>query len=693
MKALGCLFAEAQGLNPVQELGQIVSLEDNESVASFLSSDGSLDFRSEPVDTIGETYEWLLKQNPSFSSDGSLELSQKTTKVRKHSGSYYTPQPLVSALLDRSLDPLLRETDDPLSLRILDPSVGTGRFLLAIARRISAFSGIEISKVIASCLYGADTNPTAVDVCISSLCFESGDMSLAAVLSKRIVVGNLLLGTSADQVEKGIPDEAFQALDGDDPKVCRQLRLRNAKLREKLSINAGDLKTGCLDTWCSAFVQRKSKRSILSDALTQSKVNQSVQKLTQAYQFLHPELTFQDVMSSESGVQGSCRQGASAPSYQRYDCEDSTTGFDLVIGNPPYVPLYSRKSAREDKQLARSANLASYLNRDIEGVPALSGRTNTFLLFLSLGARLIKKGGTVAYVLPDSFATNESYEKTRRVLIENGWLRSFMTYTKASFGDTAVRTSLLVWLKGKSGPTSIAEAVTTNEPERARLFEKEELLKRQGATLKLKAARGVPEGWLRLCDIADIKDGINPGSQKTRKRIVAPYEGTKQEPWKPTIVGNDIQPARLNEPSIYVKYDLAAITQQDRRAGTSLRDQRIFETERIVYRQTASRPIACICPAGIYTLNSVHNVLLRQPDNELLEAICSYLNTDFCARIYADMTGETRNIFPQVHASSMRQLPVPQDLLNEESAIRHAVEISIEKLNDLLEHLFQNLDR
>jgi hypothetical protein len=57
------------------------------------------------------------------------------------------------------------------------------------------------------------------------------------------------------------------------------------------------------------------------------------------------------------------------------------------------------------------------------------------------------------------------------------------------------------------------------------------------------------------------------------------------------------------------------------------------------------------------------------------------------------MTGETRNLFPQVHASAMRQLPIPQQLMNRNSAMGQAARISVEKLNDLLEHLFQNPNR
>jgi hypothetical protein len=61
-------------------------------------------------------------------------------------------------------------------------------------------------------------------------------------------------------------------------------------------------------------------------------------------------------------------------------------------------------------------------------------------------------------------------------------------------------------------------------------------------------------------------------------------------------------------------------------------------------------------------LNSVHNLHLKEASGELLRALCGWLNSDVCARIYRELSGETRREFPQVHIATMRLLPVPHAL-------------------------------
>ena len=59
---------------------------------------------------------------------------------RKATGSFYTPRPLTEALVRRTLAPLVRDASPEaiLSLRIVDPAMGSGAFLVAACRYLAS---------------------------------------------------------------------------------------------------------------------------------------------------------------------------------------------------------------------------------------------------------------------------------------------------------------------------------------------------------------------------------------------------------------------------------------------------------------------------------------------------------------------------------------------------------------------------
>jgi methylase of polypeptide subunit release factors len=105
--------------------------------------------------------------------------------VRRRSGIYYTPAPIVESILAATLDPLLAEAaraPDPLAalqaLRVLDPACGAGYFLVAAAERIAAAlaaadpAGRPVAGWLgaaAGCVYGVDSDPAALDLARYSL--------------------------------------------------------------------------------------------------------------------------------------------------------------------------------------------------------------------------------------------------------------------------------------------------------------------------------------------------------------------------------------------------------------------------------------------------------------------------------------------------------------------------------------------
>lgn len=371
----------------------------------------SIDYRNLGAEELGSVYESLLELHPELDVDAkTFDLRVAAGHERKTTGSYYTPSSLVQCLLDSALDPLLEEAARKpaaneaeaaiLSLKVCDPACGSGHFLIAaahrMARRLAAVrSGEEepspgylrqaLRDVIGHCIYGVDLNPMAVELCKVSLWMEALEPGKPlSFLDHRIQCGNSLLGAMPALMEKGIPDEAFKPIEGDDKAVMNALRKRNRDERnaqmtlfleyaaepaavygtlserilgidamEDESIDLVREKEGeyrrlsespvyrnarlAADAWCAAFVWRKTKDGPLAvteqvyrrlrenPAAVPASVLEEIERLREAYGFFHWHVAFPDVfLLPGAGKEPENREAG------------WSGGFDVVLGNPPW---------------------------------------------------------------------------------------------------------------------------------------------------------------------------------------------------------------------------------------------------------------------------------------------------------------------------------------------------------------------
>lgn len=209
-----------------------------------------VNWRAMETEELGSVYESLLELQPQLADDGKTllfasEAAEQKGNQRKTTGSYYTPDSLVQALLDTALDPVLDKTeaeaDDPakalLKLSVIDPACGSGHFLLAAARRIAtrlariradgtpslADFRHALRDVARSCLHGVDRNPMAVELTKVALWIETVDPGLPlGFFDAQIRCGDALLGVFDLKVlQDGIPDAAYKPLTGDDKDTAR----------------------------------------------------------------------------------------------------------------------------------------------------------------------------------------------------------------------------------------------------------------------------------------------------------------------------------------------------------------------------------------------------------------------------------------------------------------------------------------
>ncbi|MCP4535873.1 MAG: N-6 DNA methylase [Chloroflexi bacterium] len=244
------------------------------------------------VEELGSIYESLLDFTPRVTT-GPDEVNGRQVPAntffldprgseRKTTGSFYTHPSLVNELIKSALLPVMRErltaaglcvieegdigeatsgllTDYAgltgeqraageaaiLSVKVLDPAVGSGHFLV----KANNVMGAELARirtgdeypteaqvqaakrdVLAHCIYGVDLNPMAVELCKVSLWINASvaDKPLS-FLDHHIKCGNSLIGATPELMDAGIPTDAFKPVTGDDKAVAKAVRARNRR--------------------------------------------------------------------------------------------------------------------------------------------------------------------------------------------------------------------------------------------------------------------------------------------------------------------------------------------------------------------------------------------------------------------------------------------------------------------------------
>lgn len=263
LPALGGLFLPQ--LTPALNNAKLANRSLMEAIyrLAWLKEESSLvpvNWRDMETEELGSVYESLLELTPRLGPDGRSFIfaagSEGKGHARKTSGSYYTPDSLVQALLDSALDPVLErveaESENPetglLSLTVIDPACGSGHFLLAAARRIATrlarirAGGVASAEdyrhalrdVARSCIHGVDRNPMAVELSKVALWIETVEPGKPlGFLDANIRCGDALLGLfDLGVLRKGIPDDAYAILSGDDRAAARYYAQRNKSERK-----------------------------------------------------------------------------------------------------------------------------------------------------------------------------------------------------------------------------------------------------------------------------------------------------------------------------------------------------------------------------------------------------------------------------------------------------------------------------
>jgi hypothetical protein len=322
-------------------------------------------------------------------------------------------------------------------------------------------------------------------------------------------------------------------------------------------------------------------------------------------------------------------------------------GFDVVIGNPPYVPTeYINK---KDK---------IYLEKNYKSA---FGRINLYPIFYERGLTLLVPNGLIGFITPYTILKNQYYREARKYILDNSKILELIDFKGVPvFQDAAVDSIVFILKKGNFRKYEFKQISNINSFEnqlyKTNFFNIQEVEKRDDLSMLITENDNLIEklnhNTIQLKDILKFNQGIITGGNSNFLTT------TKSDLTEKVITGSDFYRYSLNYANQLIIYDTTKLHRP--------RKREIFEVkEKILLRQTSAYPVCTIDAEQHFTLDTVHcGILISEKFN--LKYLLSLLNSRLIRFLYESSINESGKVFAQVKIIYVDPLPIKNISLSEQ---------------------------
>lgn len=375
-------------------------------------------------------------------------------------------------------------------------------------------------------------------------------------------------------------------------------------------------------------------------------------------------------------------------------------GFDVVVGNPPYVFARGQSFNNSEKEYYyENYHQATY-------------QINTYVLFIEQGYKLINDNGYLGYITPNTFLTINSFKELRKFLLEETSQTIIINIYDKIFNDAAVDTCIICFQKGNGNGLSLTLGSMRNgtiQITPTNSIKKSDILKEQNHIINISLLDFNYKNTISLGEcstkiISDILKKININSnvlnnyatvvaglqayetgkgipkqtEEMKKNRVYHSHECKDDTYHKYLEGRDVCRYILDWSGEYLSYGewLAAP-----------RKKEYYKSERILVRQIPSKPPYCINAAytNEYLLNDRNSMIILGFKNNpifILALLNSKLTSFWFIHTFNKLQRET---FPQFKVNELKQFPIIDIDIKKQRPIIDLANIILDKNKELQE--------
>ncbi|MFX1285997.1 MAG: Eco57I restriction-modification methylase domain-containing protein [Promethearchaeota archaeon] len=355
-------------------------------------------------------YENVLNDFENFFS-----LTPKVSK-RKHKGVYYTPWRIIREITDKCLDHY-ESKNSQLSqskgkyIRILDPSCGTGSFLVysaeSLYQRLKRNINPNISpyKIVECCIYGTDLSSSSLTVAKIRLLFWILNLnpntlgSLPYWLFRNICAGNSLFGLCKERIQYPLDYSTTLSrinlyLETDYEKKHDEFTgVDENWLKSSLRIKQAKTKHLSSNSHLNVIHKAEKELSSLVNTFYQNWLENRIRNYPRPVPLKRKELD--TIIPFHWGI-----------SFPEVILQG---GFDVIIGNPPYGRSILSKLEK---------SLLKLVYKSCSGQNPKKYSLNAASAFVERSITLLRQYGTLGLIVPFSILRVEEFENLRHFILE-----------------------------------------------------------------------------------------------------------------------------------------------------------------------------------------------------------------------------------------------------------------------------------
>lgn len=582
-----------------------------------------------PIEILGKAYEQFLGKKITLTNAGNIKIEDKP-EVKKAGGVYYTPREIVEYIVKQTVGSICdgKTPEQVEKVKILDPASGSGSFLIGAYEYLLDWYKDFFSK-----------NPNEYSKKkMAEIVTPSGD--LTTKFKGKVLLDNIY-GVDIDH-------NAVEVT-----KLSLLLKCMEGETKETISAQKSFFQERLLPTLDNNI---KSGNSLIDfDIYIKFPDLSDDVKIKRRINAFNWKNGFREVFNNK--------------------------GFDVVIGNPPYI--HSRDELlfeREKDFFYKKYSTAEY-------------QINTYCLFIEKSFELLKANGLLGFIVPNYWLSTDYDKNLRRILYQNKQTLEIVNVYNV-FKNATVDTVMLVSSNSDRKDSlrllSIDKNIKSIEERLLKVAKSEWTFQKRiepegltelsmlsfANTFELSADKTIKDYfYLKFgAKLYEVGKGTPPQTSDFSREAV--YESNRKlnKSYKKLLRARHIKHYSISWENDWVKYgdNLAAPRNPD-----------IFYGNRILVQRIVSKPLLeCTYLNEEYICNTDVITLKPHSNNVECKFFLAILNSKLCsAYVKARNVNLDRAAFPKINTNTLESFPVP----NFESTDKNISAKIIDLVNKVLE--------